>query len=446
MAEITMISIDKLNPHPDNPRKHIGDVTELAESIKANGILQNLTVVPYFSPVHKRVINGLYTVIIGHRRLAAARLAGLEELPCIITEMSAKEQLSTMLTENMQRSDLTVYEQAQGFQMMLDLGDTIENIADKSGFSESTVRRRIKLLELDHGKFERSVQRGGTLADYAALDDIKNIELKNSVLDKIGTSDFKNALKAAIDKEKKEKRFAEWIEVLKTFAEERKNINYQDYKYIRNYGYNLTAEVVIPKDAGKVKYYYNVTPYSIDIYTDKTSVTAENIGRQKEQAELEARQAPIKLRNEMIKEISSRHYELRIEFVQDLTIKPDHMPAIMRAAAEIIYNIYEVSKEMLADLCDIEYEDSDDDDIYDAVRSEAPEKQLLYMVCAALDSPHTGYWYQSWNKEMRTYEIIHNSANRLDVLYGLLCELGYEMSGEELEMQEGTHKVFQSGE
>lgn len=445
MAEITMISIDKLNPHPDNPRKHIGDVTELAESIKANGILQNLTVVPYFSPVHKRVINGLYTVIIGHRRLAAARLAGLEELPCIITEMSVKEQLSTMLTENMQRSDLTVYEQAQGFQMMLDLGDTVENIADKSGFSESTVRRRIKLLELDHGKFERSVQRGGTLADYAALDDIKNIELKNSILDKIGTSDFKNALKAAIDKEKKEKRFAEWIEVLKTFAEERENINYQDYKYVRGY-YNLQAEVVIPEDAGKVKYYYNVTPYSIDVYTDKTSVTASDIEREKEQAEREALQAPIKRRNEMIEEISRRHYELRIEFVQDLTIKPDHMPAIMRAAAESIYNGDEANGEVLADLCDIEFEDSDDDDIIEAARCEAPEKQLLYMVFAALDNPRIGYWYQSWNSEIRTYEIIHNRKNRIDVLYSLLCQLGYEMSGEELEMQEGTHNVFQSEE
>ena len=51
-----------------------------------------------------------------------------------MVEMSEREQLSTMLTENMQRSDLTVYEQAQGFQMMLDMGDTVEDIAEKSGF------------------------------------------------------------------------------------------------------------------------------------------------------------------------------------------------------------------------------------------------------------------------------------------------------------------------
>lgn len=101
---ITNIDVTKLKEHPDNPRKNIGDVTELAESIKARGILQNLTVVP--------AENGMYTVIIGHRRLAAAKQAGLTEVPCAVVDMDYKTQLSTMLLENMQRSDLTVYEQA----------------------------------------------------------------------------------------------------------------------------------------------------------------------------------------------------------------------------------------------------------------------------------------------------------------------------------------------
>lgn len=119
MAEIKYIPVSKLWRHPDNPRKDLGDVTELAESIKVNGVLQNLTVVPLIGEITKKWDGESYRVIIGHRRLAAAKLAGLEELPCVVVEMSEREQLSTMLTENMQRSDLTVYEQAQGFQMML---------------------------------------------------------------------------------------------------------------------------------------------------------------------------------------------------------------------------------------------------------------------------------------------------------------------------------------
>ena len=128
MAKLQYIEVEKLHPHPDNPRKEIGDVSELAESIKQNGIFQNLTVVP---------AEDGYTVIIGHRRLAAAKAAGLEKVPCVIADMAPKEQLQTMLLENMQRSDLTVYEQAQGFQLMLDMGSTVEEIAEKSGFSQT---------------------------------------------------------------------------------------------------------------------------------------------------------------------------------------------------------------------------------------------------------------------------------------------------------------------
>lgn len=110
-SKLQMIAVDKLHPHPQNPRKVIGDVTELAESIKANGILQNLTVVPNNDNWDDK---SDFTVVIGHRRLAAAKQAGLTELPCAVVEMTEKEQLSTMLTENMQRSDLTVYEEAKG--------------------------------------------------------------------------------------------------------------------------------------------------------------------------------------------------------------------------------------------------------------------------------------------------------------------------------------------
>ena len=78
MAEIKYIPVSKLWRHPDNPRKDLGDVTELAESIKVNGVLQNLTVVPLIGEITKKWDGESYRVIIGHRRLAAAKLAGLD--------------------------------------------------------------------------------------------------------------------------------------------------------------------------------------------------------------------------------------------------------------------------------------------------------------------------------------------------------------------------------
>ncbi len=146
---LVYLSVDKLYPHPDNPRKDLGDLTELADSIKANGIMQNLTVVPRFE-------DGTYTVIIGHRRLAAAKLAELDEVPCVIVDMTPQEQVATMLLENIQRSDLTVYEQAQGFQLMINFGENVETISAKTGFSQSTVRRRLKLTEFDQDKLKKS--------------------------------------------------------------------------------------------------------------------------------------------------------------------------------------------------------------------------------------------------------------------------------------------------
>lgn len=97
MSEMIYLPVDRLHPHPDNPRKDLGDLSELADSIKANGIFQNLTVV--VDDLTSTISD--FTVIIGHRRLAAAKMAGLTEVPCVIAEMDQREQVQTMLLENM---------------------------------------------------------------------------------------------------------------------------------------------------------------------------------------------------------------------------------------------------------------------------------------------------------------------------------------------------------
>lgn len=124
-SEIVMIETQRLQHHPDNPRKDLGDVTELADSIKKNGIMQNLTVIPIecteYDPEKQLRANKIspssnFYVLIGNRRLEACLQAGLEEVPCrIVSNISKKEQVGIMLEENMQRSDLTIIEQAEGF-------------------------------------------------------------------------------------------------------------------------------------------------------------------------------------------------------------------------------------------------------------------------------------------------------------------------------------------
>lgn len=178
--DIVYIGIDHIHTHPENPRKDLGDLTELAESMKKQGCLQNLTVVP----VEEQP--GEYYALIGNRRHGASKLAGLEELPCRIAEgLSRKEQLSIMLEENMQRSDLTIYEQAQGFQLMLDLGDTEEQIAEKTGFSKTTIRRRLNIAKLNQDELKKKEQDENfqlTLKDLYELEKVKDIKTRDKIL------------------------------------------------------------------------------------------------------------------------------------------------------------------------------------------------------------------------------------------------------------------------
>ena len=102
--QIKLINTSLIDPHPDNPRKNIGDVTDLADSIRANGLLAPLSVVPNGSR---------YRVIAGHRRLAACKQAGIGAVPCFVLQLDPLQQLGAMVTENCQREQLTALEEAE---------------------------------------------------------------------------------------------------------------------------------------------------------------------------------------------------------------------------------------------------------------------------------------------------------------------------------------------
>lgn len=222
--KIVMINRSKLIPHPDNPRKDLGDLTELADSIAEHGIMQNLTVVPF---------GDCYRVLIGHRRLAASK-GIIDELPCVIADnLTDREQVGIMLVENMQRSDLTYLEQAHGFQMMLDLGDTVETIAEKTGFSKATVKHRLAINEIDQDALaEASKYFQPTIADFIELEKVKDLERRNEIL------------RDATDSKEIADDVAEWVAEQKraeTFALYKKvfdELGWQEFDGYFNYGTN----------------------------------------------------------------------------------------------------------------------------------------------------------------------------------------------------------------
>ncbi|MBW3081991.1 ParB/RepB/Spo0J family partition protein [Bifidobacterium phasiani] len=137
--EVRMIPVDLIDPHPDNPRKHIGDLTDLAASIKTNGLLSPLSVVHHGTR---------YRVIAGHRRLAALKQAGLTQAPAFILDLTPLQQLEAMITENTQREQLTVLEEADAIQGMLQLGATIQQTADQLGRSQTYIRERRRIARI----------------------------------------------------------------------------------------------------------------------------------------------------------------------------------------------------------------------------------------------------------------------------------------------------------
>lgn len=211
----------QLEPHPDNPRKDLGDLEELRESIRENGIMQNLTVIPTDDSFEH------FRILIGHRRFAASE--GIEdELPCrIVEDLSDKEQLSIMLCENMQRSDLTYIEQAHGFQLMLDLGDTVEEIAHKTGFSEATVKHRLKINELDQKSIsEASEYFQLSISDFITLEKVKDIEERNRILaDARNSSELAETVQDYLEELEHNKKVAE-IEGVMTEIGWKKSENY----------------------------------------------------------------------------------------------------------------------------------------------------------------------------------------------------------------------------
>lgn len=439
-----LLPVDRLHPHPDNPRKELGDLTELADSIKANGIFQNLTVIPD-DPTSSYT---QFTVIIGHRRLAAAKLAGLTEVPCVVTTMTGKEQVQTMLLENMQRSDLTVYEQAQGFQMMLDLGSTVEEIAEKSGFSKVTVRRRVKMMELDQRVLKQvSSERQLSLTDFDKLSQIESIKERNKCLAVIGTSQFNQSVTCQLRQQTIKKNLPALKKILrKSDAEAIKETDTWNGKYDSCSSIAIAdwkeGTPVIPQKSGQLFYYLDERFGILKFFQERKRATparkpAEQIAREKEIAAAW---------NEL-NEKAAVAYELRSRFVAGITWGPKTAEAILRGAliAEVLeaMDYMGPNRKEMGKVLGVETER------YDAGRGAKALVAVKNM--RSSDIPHLIYaMFDDSAKENCTtgYKSMfpdYKASSKLAGLYDWLTLLGYEMSDEERALLDGTHELFHRG-
>ena len=178
--EVVSIKISQIEPNRNQPRRSFDEdaLQELAQSIEAHGVLQPILVRPQ--------IFGGYQIVAGERRYRASRMAGLTEIPAIIRELSDSETMQLALIENLQRSDLTALEEANGYQTLIDeYGFTQEDIARTVGKSRSAVANILRLIELpedvkeliDQGKLSAGHARALLIVedDAACVDTAKKI-------------------------------------------------------------------------------------------------------------------------------------------------------------------------------------------------------------------------------------------------------------------------------
>ena len=438
---IKELKVEELFPHPENPRKDLGDLTELTESIRKNGIYQNLTVVPRQE--------GGYTVVIGHRRLAAAKAAGLKKVPAAVVEMDPMKQIETMLIENLQRADLTVYEQARSFQMMLDLGSDIDSISEKTGFSKTTVRRRVKMGELDQKKLQEISVSGRQLRleDFDRLAEVKDKKTRNKVLGYIGTADFDLKVKRAITDQKIKEMTPKVLATLKEMGcQEITQQQAWSYKFemlpgcwrlfIPYFGEENKPDGKLPKK----KCYYRLGRGEIYFYRE-----LKQPEKVEDSEEVKAEKRRVRDAWKKLDDFGRIAYELRREFVMKLKMTKTNREAVLTGAA-MAYAARELltasaNTKELARLVGV-----DDNAHYGKQKAQAVEgisqmdKHISPEMVYALFGDSA--YIQTKGYGRADAPVYEQQTGRI-ILYKWLEMVGYEISTEEKAVLDGTSDLFE---
>lgn len=435
-ANIIELNIDMLEHHPKNPRQDLGDLTELADSIREKGILQNLTVVPSD--------HGTYYVVIGNRRLEAAKMAGMESLPCVISLMKEDEQQAVMLLENMQRNDLDPYEQAHGFQMCLDLGMTEDDLKKQTGFSKKTIRHRLNLLKLDHDKFKKSVERGATLQDYIDLEQIEDEKKKDEVLESIGTKEFRYNLSLALENQKKEKLKFKVIEKLQSQGIMEEDERPEGYEYFKSlYGvHDFKAFLKEDPFEDPEKYRFHASGNFIYLY--------KQVEKQDKKPEVPVKKEPTeeeKAKSEIILKANAA-YQTRLDFVKekikelsvDIQILSDLSAMYMSINEDFIHMSYMVNFNK-------NFEVITGNSAKDGIKKPETAKEMIRLLFALIysnfelndsDDLLEPVWrVNGWNKYRS------DQKEPLESYYQWLESFGYVASEEEKQIMFGTHHLYE---
>ncbi|HJK86455.1 MAG TPA: ParB/RepB/Spo0J family partition protein [Candidatus Megaira endosymbiont of Nemacystus decipiens] len=191
------IDIHLIKPNPNQPRKHFDQykIRELAESINRHGILQPIIV--------KKKHDSTFEIIAGERRYMAAQIAGLGKVPVVIKKFSEKETLEVALIENIQRQQLNVVEEAQGYEKLIEeFGYSQQQIASSVGKSRSHITNLLRINQLDQRIKDMIIEKKLTMGHARCLVGQKNaIDLAHRVIkDELSVRELEKLLSSTKDK------------------------------------------------------------------------------------------------------------------------------------------------------------------------------------------------------------------------------------------------------
>ncbi len=440
MKEIIYLPTNKLHPNDLNPRKGVGDITELKNSIEALGVLQALTVTPA-----KGCFDGDYYIVIGERRWTACKELGIEELPCIIEELTEKQQLDIMLAENEQRGDLTHIERSNGYQLALDFHGDVGTVAENTGVSESTVRRYLKLQAIPEYARQAIAQRekAGTqisMTDFEKVLDIRDEDLRAEASEDLGTETFTRTLSNAQWSDKRKYEQACILEKLGLM----KAIEITDtkgYSFVQSlYNLDMLTRYALDDE----QYYYNYSNGNYYLYR-KAEDNAEGEEEDEISTEEEERiDAICETFDSMVAEFRER----REEFVKSLLITDEETKLIIWAMLAYLHNSnhraitkndyveeYYLDTDTLAGLSEVETYEY----IKDAIKN-GYTYGLFLTVYKAIEVP-------TWCEDLHDFEAKYmGTSSRYEFLYKFLGEFGYVPTDEELAYMNGTHKLYEREE
>lgn len=177
---VVLLSVEEIVPNPAQPRRDFNpqELQELAASIRENGLLQPITV--------RKNQNHQYELISGERRWRSAGLAGLREIPAVILETTPRQSAIYAILENIQRKDLTFFEEAMALRSLInEWGVTQEEAAEKLGRAQSTIANKLRLLMFDNAEQKMILEHGLTERHARALLRIKEEQERRAALETI---------------------------------------------------------------------------------------------------------------------------------------------------------------------------------------------------------------------------------------------------------------------